>query len=69
MVQITIIDNQTRIGTDDVEIFIEGNFELKKKTPVAGTTDAVKLNGKIINSLVKDYNFPSTSDDKLLNNP
>lgn len=31
MVQITIIDNQTSIKTNDFEINIEGDFEIKKK--------------------------------------
>lgn len=31
MVQIAIIDNKTNIKTNDLEIYIEGNFEIKKK--------------------------------------
>lgn len=31
MIQITIIDNQTNIKTNDFEINIEGDFEIKKK--------------------------------------
>ena len=31
MVQITIIDNQTVIKVDNMEIFISGDFEIKKK--------------------------------------
>ncbi len=33
MVQITIIDNQTVIKVDNMEIFISGDFEIKKKEP------------------------------------
>ncbi len=31
MVQIIIIDNQTKIKTNDLEIHIEGGFEIKKE--------------------------------------
>lgn len=31
MVEIVIIDNQTRIKIGDIEIFISGDFEIKKK--------------------------------------
>lgn len=30
MIEITIIDNQTNIKTNDLQIHIEGNFEIKK---------------------------------------
>lgn len=30
MIEIQIIDNKTSIKTDDIQIFIEGSFELKK---------------------------------------
>lgn len=29
MIEITIINNQTKIKTNDLEIFIDGNFEIK----------------------------------------
>ena len=31
MVEITINDNVTSIKTNDIKIFIEGSFEIKKK--------------------------------------
>ncbi len=31
MVEIVILENATNIKTNDINIFIEGNFELKKK--------------------------------------
>lgn len=31
MVEITINDNVTSIKTNDIQIFIEGSFEIKKK--------------------------------------
>lgn len=30
MIEIIILDNRTKIKTNDIEIFIEGNFEIKK---------------------------------------
>ncbi len=31
MIQIIIMDNQTKIQTNDVQLFIEGSFEIKKE--------------------------------------
>ena len=31
MIEITIIGNKTKIKTNDIEIFIDGSFEIKKK--------------------------------------
>lgn len=31
MVEITIIDNQTKIKVNEIEIYIEGSFEIKKE--------------------------------------
>lgn len=31
MIRIVIIDNKTKIQTNDLEIYIEGSFEIKKK--------------------------------------
>lgn len=33
MVQITIIDNKTVVKVNDIEIFINGDFEIRKKEP------------------------------------
>lgn len=30
VIEIIILDNRTKIKTNDIEIFIEGNFEIKK---------------------------------------
>ncbi len=39
-IEITIIDNRTAVKIDDeVEIYIEGSFEIKKKEPVIKATD------------------------------
>lgn len=56
MVEITINNDMTIIRINGVDILIQGEFEIKKKTPVTGTTDvnnpsinagAVILNGTI----------------------
>ena len=33
MIEIAIIDNKTIIKINDIEIFIKGDFEIKKKEP------------------------------------
>lgn len=41
MVEITIINNQAKIKTNDLEIYIEGSFEIKKtgaEAPIVSIT-------------------------------
>lgn len=41
MVQITIIDNQANIKTEDIQIYLEGDFEIKKKGAEAPTINVI----------------------------
>lgn len=55
MVQITILDNKTVVKVDDIEIFITGDFEIKKKEPAItgskGDNTTVKIDAKEIANL------------------
>lgn len=57
MIQITIIDGKTAIKIDDVEIFISGEFEIKKSKK---TNNSFSLDGQIISKAIqpsKDTNM------------
>lgn len=41
MVEITILDNQTKIKTNDMEVYIEGSFEIKKKGAEAPVVNVI----------------------------
>ena len=44
MVEITIIDNLTNIKTNDLDIIIEGNFEIKKEGAEAPVVNVIATN-------------------------
>ena len=44
MIEITILDNLTRITTNDLNIFIEGGFEIKKEGAKAPTVNVIAEN-------------------------
>lgn len=41
MIEITIIDNKTKIQTNDINIYINGGFELKKEGAKAPTLNVI----------------------------
>lgn len=47
MIEITIIDNETKIQTNDLNICIEGNFELKKEGAEAPTLNVIGYTQKL----------------------
>ena len=53
MIKITIIDNKTKIETEELELFIEGRFEIIKKEQTECTSECSITNNKIISVPLK----------------
>jgi len=47
MIEVTIIDSKTKIKTDDINIFIDGGFELKKEGAKAPTLNVIGYTQKL----------------------
>ena len=54
MVEIIILDNLTKIKTNDLDIFIEGDFELKKEGAKAPTVSVIGYNQQLSEQLTEE---------------